>query len=185
MTPAGMLTTLYSFAGFPDGQGPVAGLIQATDGKFYGTTYLGGKQGNGSVFSITTSGAETILFSFHKAYGVFPGGGLVQHTNGTLYGTTGEDGPNCCGTVFSLNLGLGPFVKFLLSSGKVASTVEIFGVNLTGTTSVTFNGTPASFTVLSSTFMTAVVPAGANSGPVVVTTPSGPLTSNVNFTVKP
>jgi uncharacterized repeat protein (TIGR03803 family) len=184
MTPAGVLTTLYSFAGPPDAQGPLAGLIQATDGKLYGTTYQGGTQHVGTVFSITTSGVETVLYSFNLAHGIYPGGGLVQHTNGTLYGTAALDGPYCCGTVFSLNVGLGPFVRFLLNSGKVGSTVQILGTNLIGTTSVTFNGTPASFTVLSGNFITAVVPSGATTGTVQVTTPSGTLTSNVAFRVR-
>jgi hypothetical protein len=60
----------------------------------------------------------------------------------------------------------------------------ILGQGLTGTTSVTFNGLPASsFSVVSDTYMTAVVPSGATTGPVVVTMPTGPLTSNVSFRI--
>ena len=81
-------------------------------------------------------------------------------------------------------MGLGPFVAFALPTGKVGKTAQILGQGLTGTSSVTFNGIPAtSFTVVSDTYMTAVVPAGATTGPVVVTTPTGTLTSNKNFIV--
>src|SRR5260370_40711144 len=60
------------------------------------------------------------------------------------------------------------------------ATPGILGQGLTGTTSVTFNGVAAtSFNVGADTFMTAVVPSGATTGPVAVTTPGGTLTSNV------
>jgi uncharacterized protein (TIGR03437 family) len=62
--------------------------------------------------------------------------------------------------------------------------VQILGQRLTGATSVTFNGVPAAtFSVVSDTYMTAVVPSGATTGKVVVTTPGGALTSNVSFRV--
>jgi uncharacterized repeat protein (TIGR03803 family) len=183
ITPTGVLTVLHSFSG-ADGEYPTAGLVQATDGKLYGTTSQGGTHGFGTIFSITTSGAFTALYNFDNVHGAYPYGGLMQHTNGTLYGTTAGGGTTGDGTVFSLDVGLGPFVKFLLNSGEVGSVVQILGNHLTGTSSVTFNGTAASFTVESDTFLKATVPAGATSGAVVVTTPSGALTSNVNFTVK-
>ena len=63
-------------------------------------------------------------------------------------------------------------------------TVEILGQGLIGTTSVNFNGVPATgFKVVTDRYMTAVVPSGATTGKVVVTTPGGPLTSNVSFRV--
>jgi hypothetical protein len=87
--------------------------------------------------------------------------------------------------IYSYNAGLDPFVAFVLPSGSVGQSAQILGQNLTGTTSVTFNGVPAtSFSVESSTYMTAVVPSGATTGPVVVTTPTGTLTSNKNFTIQ-
>jgi uncharacterized protein (TIGR03437 family) len=61
--------------------------------------------------------------------------------------------------------------------------VKILGTNLTGSTSVTFNGTAATFTVKSSSEITTTVPAGATSGTVQVVTPGGTLSSNVTFTV--
>jgi hypothetical protein len=81
-------------------------------------------------------------------------------------------------------MGLGPFVAFVRPSGAVGGSAQILGQGLTGATSVTFNGVAASsFTVVNDAYMTAVVPSGATTGKVVVTTPSGPLTSNVNFRI--
>ena len=53
MTPSGTLTTLYSFTGGNDGKWPVAGLVQASDGNFYGTTYDGGAGGWGTVYRLS------------------------------------------------------------------------------------------------------------------------------------
>src|SRR5690242_18060429 len=75
ITPSGTLTTLYSFcaqAGCPDGAGPCAGLIQATDGNFYGTAGAFGASEYGTVFKITPSGTLTTLHSFMGHDGVFP-----------------------------------------------------------------------------------------------------------------
>jgi uncharacterized repeat protein (TIGR03803 family) len=203
ITSGSTLTTLYSFCAQTncnDGEYPTAALVQATNGKFYGTTYYGGPNtscndrpgsGCGTVFSITAGGIRTTLHSFGLSDGAVPFGGLVQATNGTLYGTTFSGGANdsCgsnlgCGTVFSLAVGLGPFVKTLPTSGKVGAVVKILGTNLTGATSVTFNGTPAVFNVMSSSFITTTVPAGATTGTVQVVTPGGTLSSNVSFGVE-
>ncbi|HUI44247.1 MAG TPA: IPT/TIG domain-containing protein, partial [Terriglobia bacterium] len=67
----------------------------------------------------------------------------------------------------------------------VGKSVKILGSNLTGATSVTFNGTPAVFTVLSRSIILTTVPAGATTGTVRVTIPSGTLTSNLPFKVRP
>jgi len=69
--------------------------------------------------------------------------------------------------------------------GKVGQPIGILGRGFTGTTGVSFNGTPAAFTVKSNAFLTATVPTGATTGFVTVTTPSGTLTSNQQFTIKP
>jgi hypothetical protein len=88
-----------------------------------------------------------------------------------------------CGTTFSLNAGLGPFVAFIRGYGKVGQTVGILGQGFTGTAEVSFDGTPAKFTVVSGAFIEATVPAGASSGYVKVATPDGTLKSNVAFRV--
>jgi len=200
ITPSGTLTTLLDFNG-ADGAQPEGGLIQATDGNFYGTTAGGGSgtcsspvsYGCGTVFEITPTGTLTTLYSFCSqttcADGEAPFGALVQGTDGTYYGTTYWGGTaTCavnhgCGTVFSLSVGLGPFVETVPTSGAAGASVFILGNNLTGSTSVTFNGTVATFTVVSSTEITATVPNGATTGTVKVTTPGGPLDSNTPFEV--
>jgi uncharacterized repeat protein (TIGR03803 family) len=178
ITPAGALTTLYSFADGADGGNPFAGLVLATDGNFYGTTFSGA--GGGTIFKITPSGALTTLSSALAS----PYGGLVQATNGDFYGTTTEGGAGY-GTVFSLSVGLGPFVKTLPTSGKVGAAVRILGTDLTGAISVTFDGTAAVFTVVRPSEISTSVPTGATTGKVEVTTPSGVLSSNAAFRVKP
>jgi len=109
----------------------------------------------------------------------------IQHTNGILYGDTSLGGDNNnMGVFYALNLGLKPFVSLVSGSAKVGATVEILGQGFTGTTTVSFNGTAATnFTVVSDTYMTAVVPAAATTGLVTVTTPSAALQSNQNFRV--
>jgi hypothetical protein len=109
----------------------------------------------------------------------------VQATNGSFFGTTyfGENDND--GSILSLDVGLGPFVAFVQPYGKVGQTSGILGQGLTGTTSVELNGIPASFTIVSDTFIRATVPTGATTGYVTVTTPSGTLTSNVPFHVIP
>ena len=75
-------------------------------------------------------------------------------------------------------------MKFVVPNGNVGSVIQILGTGLTGSTAVSFNGVPASsFKVVRDTFMTATVPAGATTGRVKVTTPTGKLISNVKFKV--
>jgi uncharacterized repeat protein (TIGR03803 family) len=204
ITAGGRLTTLYSFCSqtnCSDGTEPQAGLVQATDGNFYGTTaFLGttggscGTSGCGTIFKITPGGTLTTLHIFKGTDGpdgARPIGGLMQATDGNLYGTTAVGGSvttSCndgCGTVFKLATGFAPFVNFVRSSGKVGQTAQVLGQGFTGTASVSFNGTPAAFTVESDTYLTATVPAGATTGFVTVTTPGGTLKSNQIFRVTP
>jgi uncharacterized repeat protein (TIGR03803 family) len=176
------LSTLYSFCALDncaDGEFPNS-LIQSTDENFYGTTG-GGGAGDGTIFEITPAGAITTLYDFNG--GGFPDAGLLQATNGIFYGTTNFGGANDDGTVFSLSTGLGPFVSFLHNPAKVAQQFGILGQGLTGTTNVSLNGIPASFTFKFDTLLIATVPSGASTGYVTVTTPSGTLTSNVPFHV--
>jgi uncharacterized repeat protein (TIGR03803 family) len=102
----GNLTTLHSFSGSPsEGAGPFAGLVQGTDGNFYGTTAAGGAHNQGTLFRITPAGALTVLHSFSGApsEGAIPFAGLVQGTDGNFYGTTALGGANSEGTVFKLS----------------------------------------------------------------------------------
>jgi len=191
ITPSGTLTTLYSFcsqSNCADGYSSDGALVQATDGNFYGTTVYGGANcvpdgGCGTIFKITTGGALTTLHSFDVTDGENPETGLTQDTNGKFYGTMQAGGAYNGGTIYSLSVGLGAFVETQTSSGKVGAAVKILGTDLTGATSVTFNGTVATFTVVSKSEITTTVPTGATTGRVQVVTPSGTLTSNVNFRV--
>jgi uncharacterized repeat protein (TIGR03803 family) len=184
ITAAGTLTTLHSFTTATGGYHPAAGLVQGIDGNFYGTTVHGGAHGgNGTIFKIAAGGALTTLHSFDFTDGSEPEAGLVQATDGNFYGTTSHGGANNVGTVFKLSVGLGPFVETEPTSGRVGMGVLILGNNLTGASSVTFNGKAATFTVVSASEIRTTVPTGATTGKVKVTTPGRTLISNVNFRV--
>ena len=95
ISPNGALTTLYSFTGGNDGANPAAGLVQGSDGNFYGTTTVRRHaHGNyGTVFKISTNGALTSLYSFTGGNdGANPYAGLVQGSDGNFYGTTSSGG---------------------------------------------------------------------------------------------
>jgi uncharacterized repeat protein (TIGR03803 family) len=164
-----------------NGGAPDAGLVQGSDGNLYGVTSQGGG-GWGVIYNWNLDGTYDELSPMGNGFFV---ASLMQNTNGLFYGVSELGGSKLnYGYVYSFNNGLGPFVTFVKSQGKVGSTAQILGQGLTGTTSVTFNGIAAtSFAVVSDTYMTAVAPSGATTGPVVVTTPSGTLTSNVSFRI--
>jgi uncharacterized repeat protein (TIGR03803 family) len=112
ITSAGALTTLYSFCSqnCTDGASPFAGLVQANDGNFYGTTWIGGSfYGDGTIFKITPAGELTTIYRFCLQSdcldGAQPQAGLVQATDGNLYGTTTQGGAGSDGTVFKLTPG--------------------------------------------------------------------------------
>jgi uncharacterized repeat protein (TIGR03803 family) len=181
----GTLSTLYNFCAqvdCPDGFGTTGVLIQATNRNFYGTTEAGGINDNGTVFEITPGGTLATLHRFDGTDGSGPTG-VVQDTNGDFYGTTAGGGANSVGTIFRLSMGLGPFVETQPTSGKVGAAVKILGTDLTGATSVTFNGMTAKFTVVSKSEIKTTVPEDATTGKIEVKTPSGTLKSNVVFRV--
>jgi len=206
ITPSGILTTLYRFcskANCTDDAAPEGTLVEGTDGNFYGTTEGGGRPrcvnastgltGCGTIFRITPAGKFTTLYAFcplkNCPDGAMPTAGLFEATDGNFYGTTPYGGTHdcfvTCGTVYRLSVGLGPFVSLPQPSGKVGQPVQILGQGLTGTTGVSFNGTSASFTIVSDTYIQAIVPTGATTGRVQVATSSGTLKSNVLFHVVP
>jgi uncharacterized repeat protein (TIGR03803 family) len=192
MSLTGQMTTLYTFCSQPncaDGGQPFS-LIQATDGNFYGFTRQGQGANAGTIFKVTPSGAYTVVKTLCTTGGDCSAGkmpstaGLFQHTNGNIYGVMGHGGNvTSNGTIVSLTTGLPPFVMTVPGSGVTGGTVQILGTNLTGATSVTFNGAAAPFKVTSDTEITATVPAGAKTGAIQVVTPGGKLASNVAFTV--
>jgi uncharacterized repeat protein (TIGR03803 family) len=103
ITTNGTLTTLYTFTGGSDSANPVAGLVQANDGNFYGTA-SGQNVGNGAIFRVTANGTFTTLYSFTGGSdGATPTAGLIQGTDGDLYGTTSDDYTNgAYGTIFRI-----------------------------------------------------------------------------------
>ncbi len=100
MTPGDTVTILRSFTGGNDGAIPDAGLVQGTDGNFYGTTEVGGADGDGNVFKITSGGTLTALFQFNDAKGSSPIAPVVQGSDGNFYGTTYFGGTFENGTIF-------------------------------------------------------------------------------------
>ena len=112
MTPDGTLTTLSSLGAEDSGGAPYAGLVQGTDGNFYGTGSRGGN-GNGMVFTVTATGTFTMLYGFCAqsgcSDGMSPFAGLVQGTDGNFYGATNSGGnfnacslEQGCGTIFKI-----------------------------------------------------------------------------------
>jgi uncharacterized repeat protein (TIGR03803 family) len=105
ITLAGAETVLHSFAGAPvDGSGPLAALVQGSDGSLYGTTLVGGTGNQGTVFKITPTGAETVLHSFagNTVDGGYPYAALLQGSDGNFYGTASNAGPGGGGIVFMI-----------------------------------------------------------------------------------
>ncbi len=178
ITPSGELTTLYSFGQTAsDGVGPVAGLVEGSDGNFYGTTEQGGGPDScGTVFEITPSGALTTLYSFcsqpNGADGGNPQASLVEGSDGNFYGTTSGGGTNKAGTVFKITPsgGLTTLHSFCSQPnctdgrpGVEASLVEGSDGNFYGTTNVGGQN---------------------NCGTVFEITPSGTLTTLYSFCSK-
>ena len=140
----GRITSLYSFTGGSDGANPLAPLVQASNGNFYGTTAEGGWNNAGTVFSVTTNGILTSLYSFTGGEdGYYPAAGLVQGSDGYLYGTTEYGGAfnvqnEGCGTVFKIatNGLLTTLFSFNGTNGAnpVAPLIQAADGNLYGTT---------------------------------------------------
>jgi uncharacterized repeat protein (TIGR03803 family) len=143
MSTDGALNTLYSFTNVNDGEYPQAGLVQGSDGDFYGTTEYGGTNGAGTVFKINSTGALTYLTSFNYYDAAYPIGKLVQGSDGYFYGTTSEGGPTFyggplvgAGTVFKISTN-GALTVYSLPSGganPVAGLVQGSDGYLYGTT---------------------------------------------------
>jgi uncharacterized repeat protein (TIGR03803 family) len=171
ITPAGVLTTLYSFSGGNDSAEPIPGLAQGADGNFYGTTLEGGSNGGfGTVFEITPAGAFTSLYSFAGTNdGANPWGGLAPSTDGNLYGTTATGGLGNYGTVFELTTNgalitlawfdglngadpnIGDALTFALVSGPAWLAVATNG---------TLSGTPANSDAGTNTFQVSAMDLG-------------------------
>jgi uncharacterized repeat protein (TIGR03803 family) len=150
LTAAGSESIVASFAGGTASRGPVGALLQASDGNFYGTTYYGGMNNNGTVFKLAPDGTITTLWSFGSSSdGQYPDAGLVQASDGNFYGTTASGGTTGYGTVFRMtpggvetvlwNFGTGmdgyaPKCTFVIGSdGNLYGTTSLGGTNGNGT----------------------------------------------------
>ncbi len=239
LTPSGTYSVVRNFCAYSNssctGSQPES-IVQDASGNFFGITQSGGANGYGSVFEITSTHHYKALHSFNSDTGIsLPGltlgndgnvygrtagssfglnggtlfqvtseggykrlytfsndcltgctpwwGPLFQGTDGLLYGAAIYGGSGGGGTVFALDNSLSPLVKTAPTAGRVGQRMLILGHGLTGSTSVTFNGVPANFTVEKDTFIRATVPAGATTGKVSVVTPSGTLNSSPEFVV--
>jgi uncharacterized repeat protein (TIGR03803 family) len=149
--PAQTYTVVHSFTGAPvDGSDPLGGLALGTDGNFYGTTAHGGFHNEGTIFKLTPTGAETVLYSFTGTTdGGTPEGGVFRDPAGNLYGTASLGGPNkcACGIVFKLNTenalsvvysfqagsdGSGPTDRLVSINGELYGTTQFGGTGCSG-----------------------------------------------------
>jgi uncharacterized repeat protein (TIGR03803 family) len=120
MTPAGDVTILYSFTGGNDGKNPYAPPIEAANGTFWGTTYLGGINGFGTVYELTAAGKfDTTCVQFNgNPDGARPVGPLVQGTDGSFYGTTQNGVDTNYGTLFKVTSTCGFTLLATFGSGE-------------------------------------------------------------------
>jgi uncharacterized repeat protein (TIGR03803 family) len=201
ITPAGKLTWLHNFNETTDNAGfPLFPLTLGSDGNLYSAAT--NNNGVQSLFEIATKAKKgvytyTDLYNFPTPgsancnngtpVGCLPTSTILQLPNGLFYGVTYEGGVENEGTFYSLNTGLKPFVILQFPLGTEGTSLGIYGQGfVTGpATAVSFNGTAASFTVASDTYMTATIPTGATKGYVTVSEPSATLKSNRIFTPKP
>jgi uncharacterized repeat protein (TIGR03803 family) len=200
ITPAGKLTVLHTMNGTTEGSTPVAGLVQGTDGNFYGANSQVGKassgcpNGCGTSFQVTLKGKLTVLHNFDLTTGSTPDDTPFQNTNGIVYGDTYVGGTGnvspCsagdCGVFYSWSDSLPTFVSLLPNSGKVGKTVGILGQGFSSSSVVKFDGVKATAVKnTGSTFLSVTVPSGGFTGSVTVATGSTTLTSNKIFRVTP
>lgn len=103
----GTESILYNFCpkreNCPDGSQP-SGVVLDKEGNLYGTTFQGGAKVFGTVFEVSPTGTETVLYSFtqRNGDGAYPYAGLLRDKKGNLYGTTEYGGAYGHGTVFKV-----------------------------------------------------------------------------------
>ena len=189
-TSGGAFKILYTFQGSAaDGGHSTAGLVQGSDKFLYGVTTVGGANGLGTLFRISTTGKSfAVLHNFDTSSGDTPYSTPVLHTNGTIYGTTNHGGSQYTGygVLYSFDNGLKPFCSLVVIwSGKLGQQVGILGQGFSSATGVQFGSGPGTFTVVSDTYMLASPATNATTGPVTVLEPGGNLVSTQTFSMLP
>ncbi len=176
----GAVSVLAEFNG-TNGDQPYGGLVQAGDGKFYGTTTGGGLYGDGTIFSVTTNGWLTKLFDFNGLNGAFPFAPLTLGTDGNIYGSTVGGGSQGQGTLFKISTS-GAFTSFFSffgtnGSGVDGKLLQYGGNTFYGTTRWGgANGLGTVFGITTSGFITMLASFAANTGEV----PNGSLIQDTN-----
>ncbi|HEY3703744.1 MAG TPA: choice-of-anchor tandem repeat GloVer-containing protein [Terracidiphilus sp.] len=192
MSPSHQVSVVHAFTGGSDGAYPYS-LVSGTDGNLYGYAQLQDVNGGGGgiLFRVTPAGTFTVLHAFDVGS---PGDipiALIQHTNGKLYGDTANETSAMdaagawYGIFYSYNLGLSPYVTYLANYGRPGMQVDILGEGFTPDSQVFINGMRAQVISQTSTYITAIVPSGATTGWITVTTSLGTLRSDKKFVVRP
>jgi uncharacterized repeat protein (TIGR03803 family) len=149
LTLSGVLTTLHNFNGTDGGDPTYAGLVQASDGNFYGTTTQGGSHNHGTVFKITPTGSLTTLHNFNVSDGSEPEAALIQASDGNLYGTTTLGGDVNAGTVFKITPAgvLTTLHSFAYTDGRLPECALVQGADGDFYGSTAFGGTHSQGTI--------------------------------------
>lgn len=178
----------------PDGSYSESGLVQGSDGFLYGVTKIGGANGAGTLFKVSTAGTGfQVLWSFGNSLqcgsttsddGSNPVSTPTLHTNGKIYGMTPTGGcRKAYGTIYSFDAGLKPFASIVGGSRSVniGATVGVIGQGFNSATGVLL-GSPTplgklALQVVSDTYMVVTVPKLLAPAPITILMPSGNVTT--------
>jgi uncharacterized repeat protein (TIGR03803 family) len=165
ITPAGMVTGLFSFAFNSNGAAPVAGLTLGPEGDLYGVTTVGGDIGAGTIFKISTQGVFTTIYSFQNGDGFVHQAALTLGPDGNLYGTARDGGTADMGVVFRIatNGTFGIVASFTGTNGAIPMSQLTVGPD-------------------SQLYGTTQLGGAANLGTVFKVTTNGVLTTIASFT---
>jgi hypothetical protein len=156
---------------FSPTSGPVGTSVTITGTGFTGATAVAFGGVNTSSYSVNSDTQITASV---------PSGATTGPITVTAPGGQASSAP----APFTVTAQTPTISSFSPNKGRVGQSVTINGTNFTGATNVAFNGTAAAFTVISSTQISATVPAGATTGQISVTTPGGTATSSSSFRVR-